>query len=152
MGSFVPEIIADYLTVQTLHYALWGILIAFACAFFALFVPGWLALRRRLTRFLVSVRGLKASRTSPRELTVEDQRLEHLWSQYANTLHQPDGAADPRTGLASSFNYRATVPAEAIFTAQSVYEWRIYTEFFKHLPGLLTGQIAAWIPAFSSLR
>jgi hypothetical protein len=31
------------------------------------------------------------------------------------------------------------MPAEVIFNAQSVYEGRIHTEFFKHLPGLLTG-------------
>jgi hypothetical protein len=135
----VPDIVADYLTTQTLHYALWAFLAILSAVFLWMFFIQFFRLKGRLNRFLAAVRKLKKSTGAPLELSIGDPRLGHLWTQYANTLHLPSGAIDPATGMARPASYRATVPAEAIFTAQSVYEGRIHTEFFKHLPGLLTG-------------
>src|SRR4029079_11399821 len=59
--------------------------------------------------------------------------------EYCETLHLPQNAIDPITGMAHHGRYRATVPAEAIFNSLSIFEGRINAEFFKNLPGLLTG-------------
>jgi hypothetical protein len=135
----VPDIFADLLNVQILHFALWAMLIALGATFVGMFVARWFGLKRRLGRFIGAIRSLKQTGGVPQDLPIADPRLGHLWTQYANTLHLPLSAVDPRTGTAMPNGFRATVPAEAIFTAQSVYEGRIHTEFFKHLPGLLTG-------------
>lgn len=34
---------------------------------------------------------------------------------------------------------RATVPAETFFTEQALVDTPLRTEFFKHVPGILTG-------------
>ncbi|MFZ1341927.1 hypothetical protein [Thiothrix eikelboomii] len=58
----------------------------------------------------------------------------HLWEEYKDTLHRlkrSDGG----------FEYRATVPAEAFFTQTALVDSRflVWNDFFRHLPGILTG-------------
>lgn len=58
----------------------------------------------------------------------------HLWSEYQDTLHQlrrKDGGTE----------YRATLPAEAFFTKETLVDNRafVWNDFFRHLPGILTG-------------
>ncbi len=59
--------------------------------------------------------------------------LPHLWREYADTLHAqagPDGKT-PR--------WRATTLAETFFSEQALVDTPLKTEFYKHLPGILTG-------------
>jgi len=108
--------------------------------FCALFVLPWALLRVKLSGLSQQISSLKQSgRLDPRQVQIKDKRLGHLWHQFFETLHLPKAEVNQRTGITQSANYRATVPAETIFNSQSVYEGRIHTEFFKHLPGLLTG-------------
>lgn len=58
----------------------------------------------------------------------------HLWSEYKDTLHhlkRKDGAME----------YRATLPAEAFFSKETLVDNRalVWNDFFRHLPGILTG-------------
>ena len=58
----------------------------------------------------------------------------HLWSEYEDTLHElkrEDGGKE----------YRATLPAEAFFTKETLVDNRafVWNDFFRHLPGILTG-------------
>jgi hypothetical protein len=134
------EDITELFNAQILHYALWFGLISFALVFVTVFILRWFSLRSILKSLIATVRQLKKSpKTSPRSVKLSDKRLQHLWSQYVNTLHLPADAVDPASGMEAPARYRATLPAEGIFSSQSVYEGRIHTEFFKHLPGLLTG-------------
>lgn len=55
-----------------------------------------------------------------------------LWSEYLETLHLQEHEGRGR-------RYRATVQAGQILTVQSVVESPLKVEFFKHLPGILTG-------------
>jgi hypothetical protein len=58
-------------------------------------------------------------------------RLAVLWQEYAQTLHRqsrPGGA-----------HWRATTLAETFFTEQALVDSPLKTEFYKHLPGILTG-------------
>jgi hypothetical protein len=108
--------------------------------FAAWFIAPWNRLRQRIRLLALKIRALNdAHQADPRQIEIVDQRLRHLWLQYCDTLHLPKGAMDPVTGIAEAGSYRATVPAETIFNPQSVFEGRIHAEFFKHLPGLLTG-------------
>lgn len=117
--------------------ALLGLALVLFVAFF--FTP-WVLLRAKLSGLSRQISSLKQSgQLDPRKVAITDKRLGHLWQQFFETLHLPMAEVNQRTGIAKSGNYRATIPAEAIFNSQSVYEGRIHTEFFKHLPGLLTG-------------
>lgn len=63
--------------------------------------------------------------------------LSPAWREYAKTLH-------PQRALSSNGQYlierwRATALAESFFTDQAIVETRLRSEFFKHVPGILTG-------------
>lgn len=63
--------------------------------------------------------------------------LNHLWREYAQTLH-PNTASDAQ-GRSQVTAWRATVMAENFFTEQALVDIPLRTEFYKHLPGILTG-------------
>lgn len=54
--------------------------------------------------------------------------LEHLWQEYADSLHRQ-----------SDSRWRSTVPANLMFPHESIVDTPLRTDFFKHLPGLFTG-------------
>ncbi len=66
----------------------------------------------------------------------KDPQLTHLWREYRETLHL---IREERDGVVSPVGIRSTVPAEMYFSAAYIVESRLRTEFFKHLPGILTG-------------
>ena len=54
-----------------------------------------------------------------------------VWGEYAQTLHpQPSG---------DRVRWRATTLAETFFTDQALVDNPLKTEYYKHLPGILTG-------------
>jgi hypothetical protein len=58
-----------------------------------------------------------------------------LWTEYRHSLHAvqaEDGAADVKSVL-------ATVPAETFFSKETIVDFRINADFYRHLPGILTG-------------
>ena len=63
--------------------------------------------------------------------------LAPLWKEYAKTLHPQHMVSE--NGLSRIVRWRATSLADAYFSEQSVVDTRLKTEYFKHLPGILTG-------------
>lgn len=63
--------------------------------------------------------------------------LVHLWREYTETLH-PQKEID-QYGQEQIVRWRATATAETFFTEQAIVNTPLKTEFFKHLPGILTG-------------
>lgn len=63
--------------------------------------------------------------------------LSHLWSEYTETLH-PQRKEDD-TGQSRIVRWRATAMAASYFTEQAIVGTPLKTEFYKHLPGILTG-------------
>lgn len=64
-------------------------------------------------------------------------QLTHCWSEYRDTLHgqkRDDGAGNMQVA-----RWRATALAQGFFTEQSLVDGPLRTEFYKHLPGMLTG-------------
>lgn len=87
--------------------------------------------------------GLKVFRRSdkskyPTELFSRDSILNHLWVEYKETLHE-QRTIHPQPGAEEIFTIRSTVPAEAFFNPGILVDSQLHTEFFKHLPGILTG-------------
>ena len=65
------------------------------------------------------------------------ESLKHLWSEYMETLH-PQKNID-NLGQERVICWRSTTMAEAFFTEQVLVDTPLKTEFYKHLPGILTG-------------
>lgn len=66
-----------------------------------------------------------------------NETLEHLWHEYCETLHEQK-MLDP-SGQEKILQWRSTMMAECFFTEQSLVDTPLKTEFYKHLPGILTG-------------
>ncbi|MGO4811050.1 anti-phage ZorAB system protein ZorA [Cupriavidus sp. 2MCAB6] len=62
--------------------------------------------------------------------------VKHLWAEYSHTLHELKKASN---GELSVVEVRATVPAEAFFTREVLVDSRLFDDFTRHLPGVLTG-------------
>ena len=55
-----------------------------------------------------------------------------LWAEYCASLHVVQGRNNTKTIL-------ATAPAETFFSKESVIDLHINADFYRHLPGILTG-------------
>lgn len=60
----------------------------------------------------------------------------HHWNEFQETLHDQFTEADGERFVARS---RSTAPASYYFSPQSVVDTPLRTEYFRHLPGILTG-------------
>lgn len=60
----------------------------------------------------------------------------HHWNEFQETLHDQFTEGDGERLLARS---RSTAPASYYFSPQSVVDTPLRTEYFRHLPGILTG-------------
>ena len=112
-----------------------GILLVLAFCFIYLFPS--ITLSNKLKQFKQNLEPLHNQGADPLEIEASDQHLHHLWGQYCETLHAEKVIDE--NGLETTRGYRATLPASAIFYSGSVIDGRLAVEFFKHLPGLLTG-------------
>lgn len=63
--------------------------------------------------------------------------LSHLWREYAKTLHPQ--REDGENGQSQIVRWRATSLADNFFSEQAVVDTQLNTEYYKHLPGILTG-------------
>jgi hypothetical protein len=74
----------------------------------------------------------------PTELFERDELLKHLWKEYQQTLHE-QYKLNFQTGIEELVAIRSTMPAEVFFGPSTLVDGQLHTEFFKHLPGILTG-------------
>ena len=63
--------------------------------------------------------------------------LRHCWAEYRDTLHGQKQAN--AQGVLEVRRWRATSLASNFFTEQALVDTPLRTEFYKHLPGILTG-------------
>jgi len=98
------------------------------------------ALSRSLKSLTRQVRAIKelqpGKRRSELQQLFSDHPLGHAWQEYAETLHDQHEVQAGEQRLLCS---RATAAAGHFFTTQTVVETPLGTEFYKHLPGILTG-------------
>lgn len=65
---------------------------------------------------------------------MDSPRLRHLWREYAQTLHAATVPGNPPATA-----WRATAMAEEYLTERALVDTPLKTDFYKHLPGILTG-------------
>jgi hypothetical protein len=126
---------------------LWGIQL---CIFIVvttltgLFLVGYLLQGTRVGMQLwVAIRRIKALARAGKSVApgaiaavLTQPPLSHLWEEYSDTLHEVKQATGGPTPLAE---VRATVPAEMFFTRDALVDGRLFDDFTRHLPGVLTG-------------
>lgn len=64
------------------------------------------------------------------------ERIQHAWSEYKETLHEQLATVD---GESLVVKVRSTTLSGTFFGDQNLVETPLKTEYFKHLPGILTG-------------
>ena len=64
------------------------------------------------------------------------QPLLHIWNEYSDTLHPMRLALGGQTPLVE---YRSSMPAEMMFTKEALVDGPLFDDFWRHLPGILTG-------------
>lgn len=135
-----PETIALYLKVS--HGAVAALLALSVIVFVTAFlIPAWRVgfQLRRTTRDLAQLKqqgpvlDLQVVADGP----MQSSRLKHCWSEFRDTLHPQHGTTT--TGEQVVARWRATALASSFFSEQVLVDTPLRTEFFKHLPGILTG-------------
>ena len=72
-----------------------------------------------------------------REMSMVSVTLKSCWDEYRDTLHGQKNV--DAQGIMHVNRYRATALANSFFTEQIVISTPLKSEYFKHLPGILTG-------------
>lgn len=102
------------------------------------FVKPALALEKSLKAATYKIQDLPPG-TSPhvvQEIFQGDGDLENIWNEFVKTLHEQKEFQDGEYRTVGVF---ATVTSDAYFNPENVLDGRVHSEFFKHLPGILTG-------------
>jgi hypothetical protein len=114
-----------------------GVVGLLVVAFVALFAAPGVLLALRLVDLLRSLRAVdQADIGAVDAFFASDPQLRDAWSEYRHGLRAPprfDGHARSAEKMTS------TTPAHLVFTPYRVFEQRLRTEFFRFLPGILTG-------------
>jgi hypothetical protein len=136
-----------HLTLQDWgHYGLTSVLLLvllyFAYTFWVDFFRPSKQVSRELSSALVSLREIKSQGTCTdldgiREKVMFSTTLKSCWDEFSDTLHGQKKADSQ--GVMQVNRYRATALANSFFTEQIVISTPLKAEFFKHLPGILTG-------------
>lgn len=130
------------LVSSALHWIVGAFLFVAIVFFFVQFLrPGWRVgkelrdARQRLEKLKATGPVLDLDRV--RDEAMVSEALRHCWDEYRDTLHGQKQANT--TGMMEVSRWRATSMANAFFTDQGLIEAPLRTEFYKHLPGILTG-------------
>ncbi|MGA6828695.1 anti-phage ZorAB system protein ZorA [Nitrospira sp. NS4] len=127
LGHATPVyIVASFLAVSVL-------------LFLALFLFPGLRQVLQLRRVITGLQDLEGKQSIALEPVFQgDKVLEHLWKEFKETLHQQK-ELNPSSGQFEVIAERSTIPAEAFFSTETLVDNVLRTEFFRHLPGILTG-------------
>lgn len=114
--------------------------VALLLHFFIQYLLRAFALRAQLMNWVGAVSELRS--TPPRDLKsilegiFATPRIQAQWKEYEETLHEQYTSAGVEREIET---VRATVPAQNFINTETVVDPWIGSEYFKHLPGILTG-------------
>lgn len=124
------------------HWGVGGLLVLAATFFLIQFLVPALRVRREL---MLAIDRLSAIKAAGPVLDLDQierdvmnaPALQHCWSEFRDTLHAQKRAN--AMGMMEVLRWRQTAQANAFFTEQALVDAPLRTEFYKHLPGILTG-------------
>lgn len=132
------------LSIVKPHYIAPGVVFIFLAILMTMY---WWRYRRPAGKLQQLIRSVTQQVSDIRTTAIAGQRealravfdktpLEHSWSEFAETLHDQHETIDRELHLA---RIRATASSSYFFSHQKIIETPLRTEYFKHLPGILTG-------------
>lgn len=118
------------------------LVLAFTSAFFIGYAVQGTRVWLQLLAAVKGIRNLTASgkKVSRSEVAavLSKEPFQHLWREYDESVHSvkmASGEGDTDT----FYEDHASVPAEAYFTRDVLVDSRLFNDFVRHLPGILTG-------------
>jgi putative membrane protein len=127
MADWLHELLAGSVVVLVLFFS-WHVLIKGLILTFHLG-----SLRKKIKKLgNESPRAIKAALTQVFERTP----WKDAWREYEETLHEQTNLSKAEPTVVG---VRATVQAEAFFHTEALVDAPLHVEFYKHLPGILTG-------------
>jgi hypothetical protein len=119
-------------------------LIGFVASFVLLFCMPWREVSSKLAQVNGEIRSLKEKGFDENL----DKRLDgifeaslvlhNIWNEFKDTLHKQT-EIDSNSGQQRVIRIRLTAPAEVYFRTDIIVDTPLRADFFKHLPGILTG-------------
>lgn len=92
---------------------------------------------RRYTKSISSIKeNQPESQLEHLKSLFQQPELKHAWSEFEESLHPQ---RELENGEEKIVRVRATAPSASFFSEQQLVDIPLNTEFFKHLPGILTG-------------
>lgn len=142
MPNNVTTFISEYGIIVIVAVVLVGLTADF---FFGRFFNVSLKLKRELETAINELRAIDAQSMGEfvdlnlvKSKAMKSETLSQLWNEYAKTLHSQLGDED-ELGQRKIKCWRSTTLADAFFTEQAIVDNTLKTDYFKHLPGVLTG-------------
>lgn len=127
--------------LQLIPPVLVAIILMIACYFFyTRYVTPSRHLCSNLEKIGTTIRSMSDGDESMRKTGVgrvfQDSPFDPLWREFAKTLHMQTSYVK---GQLKRTKCRITVPASHFFSVSAVVDRQLCVEYFKHLPGILTG-------------
>ena len=118
--------------------AVFSVIAILVISFFVKFVAPSRAVQKSLRNAISRLEQTEPNSTPQKvsEIFSSDKTLLGLWKEFSKTLHEQ---RELRNGELQTTAVFSTVTSDAYFNPETVFEGPINSEFFKHLPGVLTG-------------
>lgn len=119
-------------------------LLGFGISFVQMFCLPWIKVSSTLTQVTSDIEGLKENGFDENLDKTLDKIfkasgvLENIWKEFKDTIHKQT-EIDTSTGQHRVIRMRLTAPAEVYFRTDIIVDTPLRADFFKHLPGILTG-------------
>jgi len=92
---------------------------------------------RRYTQSIITIKeNQPESQLEHLKSLFQQPELKHAWTEFEESLHPQ---RELENGEEKIVRVRATAPSASFFSEQQLVDIPLNTEFFKHLPGILTG-------------
>jgi hypothetical protein len=124
--------------MSSTELAVFSVISIFVISFLVKFVSPARKLQKSL-RLAISNLEKTEPNTAPHKVATifaSERALLGLWKEFEKTLHEQ---RELRNGELQTTAVFSTVTADAYFNPETVFEGPVNSEFFKHLPGVLTG-------------
>ena len=124
------------------HWGVGGALVLAGLLFLGRFLLPGFRIRRQLRHATATLAALRAEGPvldldRVRAEAMVSDALRHCWDEFRDTLHGQKAAT--AAGTLEVTRWRATATANTFFTGQVLVDAPLRAEFYKHLPGILTG-------------
>ena len=138
--TFLEQLHPSFGSLTGVPLYIFLLVLALSGAFFIGYLLQGVRVAWQLWAAVRGIRMLAAAKkpVDPKEIAklLKREPFRHLWEQYADTLHPLERAS---SGTATLIEVRATMPAEVFFTRDVLVDSRMFDDFVRHLPGVLTG-------------